>query len=351
MARRRSKKRGRNAAQNQQQPKLVFYGPPNRPRAQRPRRRGNALAMVAVPRPKTRMEPRERLGTETSNYARSLLNPFEFSSCIPDGAKGVGCFSIKQEHDLTTGALGSSSIAAFAPSVNAFSYVETAVQAVLSTPVVAGNWSPCLSTITIQGLYGKVRPISGGLRAMYVGNTSTDSGYLLLGRVGAFQALSAFNNVSLQTAAALCMDYKVFPLRTGGQACWMPGDEDDTSNFLTDNSVISTGTALVKPYLICIFYGAAASQGCLHIEAVYNFEGQYQNQTFLPGGLDRGSTHGEVGWYQKAISLFDSAETILPMVSGVIERGASLVSGVRAMARAVNYGRLGGSGLPLLLRN
>jgi len=284
-------------------------------------------------------------------YAASTADPFACSACIPDGSRNTGCFSVKQDAAITTGAAGTSNLFAWAPLVNDTSFTDSGSAAV--TPTVAGNWVKAVANPTFFALYAKYRPVSAGLKVTYVGNTQTDSGVIIIGQVSGGVSLSTFNGASLATATSVFQTYETYPLRNGGKVVWRSESEMDTATWINMNATPdAASTALVLPYLVVIVYGAQSSQATLHVEAVTNYEGQFASQTFMPGGLDDNSPKPAAsGWYATAKNIISDVAQIAPVVgamgSGYLSGGfsgalMSLSNGLMAP------GRLSGAGLPRL---
>jgi hypothetical protein len=256
------------------------------------------------------------VGPATAKYIASLRNPFDVSACIPDGVRGVGCFSVKQMATIGT---GTGTACAFALNPNLFSFSFTDTGSTAATPTTAGNWVAPQGYTAIQSSYGKYRPISAGIRATYVGNTQTDQGTIMFGQVAGSQALSSFSGATVVAAANGMQWYEVVPLRNGAEFTWRPEDPEDTNQFLTILAAGATTQQFNAPWLICAVYGASANTAnLLTIEYVVNFEGQFAQQTFLAGGIDvasrDNSKHAEAGWFEAASNFLSGVK---PMASAV----------------------------------
>lgn len=261
--------------------------------------------------------------------ARSISDPFNYSSCIPDGAHGVGKFTIKQMDQIATGTGTAMGFALACMDHVTYSKVDTA--SANATPTFGGNWTNAVNSTAISALYSRTRLVSAGIRATYTGTTTNDSGVMLLGQVPASVALSVFNSAPLASALAACSYVKSIPLRQGSQITWRPCDYDDQGAFNkveTVQTVASTG--LARPWLICLVYGAAANgAGSVLVESVSNWEGQFQNPTFSPGGQATASgAPAEPGWFELAQNATRYLAPIVSLVSsdGWPSRSAQPVS-------------------------
>lgn len=283
----------------------------------------------------------------------SVQDPFSCAACIPDGSTGTGCFSIKEVHSLSDGVGGSAGLFALNADPNA-NHFSTGIS-VATSPTVAGNWLQAPQIASMDSLYASWRPVSMGMRASYQGSTTSDSGVLLVGQVSGRVPLSTFNGLSVDQAAALCMNYQCWPLRNGTKIRWDPESDEDQSDWqdlTTAATAVTNG--LERQYLVLIYFGAAASQNVLFIESVVNYEGIYRSQSFMPGGLNLESrAPAEPGWYERAKAALVDAPRIFPYVgaavSGYTQGGAmgALGNVLGTMANGLPAsGRLSLTGLP-----
>lgn len=283
----------------------------------------------------------------TTQFAKSLSDPWSNSACVPDGANGVGCFSVKETFQVGTGAAGGAGALAINPqSVVNFAIVDTGSTS--TTPTIAGNYAASVKYSTIAALYSDVRVISGGVKIRYVGNTQTDQGILLIGQVAGNVAPSSFSGVSITTAQAQFQNYKLFPLRSGGTVTWRPQCMDDVITYAPTNAATGPVTAAPSaPYLLALMYGGNAATASLFIaDVVVNYEGQYKSQTFLPGGVDATPSKAEAGWYETALNAVRSIEPIMPFVSSTLTNAFN--SPVASTAMGMLLGTAGRRGLPRL---
>jgi len=247
---------------------------------------------------------------------RSFLDPWSCAACIPDGSRGTGCYSVKQYFSQTTGVAGSANFFCWDVSFGgqAISYSDTATTT--NTPTVTGNMSNATAISTIDSLFAKARCVSAGVRATYIGPTQTDGGVIIAGLVTGGTAVNAFNGVTAATFCQLCKSYRVFPLRNGAQVLWQPDSMMDMDNFVTFNGGAAAVTLLpTTPYIVLGVYGAAASQSTIAVEAIANFEGQYSQTSFLPGGEDDArAVPAETGWYEAIMNAARSVEAIVPAI-------------------------------------
>jgi len=258
------------------------------------------------------------LGKCTYEYARALANPFEYSSCIPDGSTGTGVFSVKQCWTLGTGAGGSCCGIMTNLDPGALAMVDTL--STQATPAVPGsNWVQATGVTSISNFFARYRPVSMGIRAIFTGNTNNDQGVIVAGQVSGGIAPSAFASMSSANAASLMQNYQIYPLRSGCQVTWRPEDTMDTAEFLdlsTSNKALSARVTL--PYLALYVYGATTSvASVLTVEVCWNFEGQYSNTTWMPGGLsNKAIAPAEMGWYERARDFISSVDQVIPLMAG-----------------------------------
>lgn len=279
------------------------------------------------------------LGT---SLGESLVDPWSKSSCIPDGATGVGCFSTKAELSLATGAGGSACGLICQPDTRSFYYIDTG--SVNATATVAGAWTSTSSSGSIQTLYQSFRRVSCGMRGVYVGNTSTDGGSILVGLLPANFAINVLNGANITTAAGYMRTYKILPLRGGFSVTWTPEDMQDLMAFSpTAGGGNVVATAQGQVLCAALVFGAAAATTVLQVELVANYEGMFNNQNFIPGGTsDRPQVAPEPGWYERAIAFKDKFDSIAPLfgsaVSGFATGGVfGAVSNVAARIMGNGY--------------
>lgn len=303
------------------------------------------------PRRKNRSGPklpkRRRIGNVPSNMlAQSLANPFDYAACIPDASAGTGCFSVKSEFTLATGATGTCGCLGVALDPSNQYKLDTGSTA--STLTITGNWNNASSIAVIQSLYGSFRGVSLGLRAVYVGNTQTDGGVIMCGVVPANVPIATFNGTNLASAVGYCKAYKLFPLRAGAELTWRPDSMDDmmawTSTSLAATTVTSNSPGTSKPWLLLAMFGAASgSTTALQIEMVANYEGQISNQSIMGGGTSTISrAPAEPGWYEKAMEATRFVNNMVPFIGAAYEgydRGGlvGMVTSVSSMAMGNGY--------------
>lgn len=280
-------------------------------------------------RPRRRNRPRRQRNNrqvmsrqETRKLVQSLADPWSVSACIPDGANGTGCFSIKETHILGTGVGGSCTGISFNPQgIKNFTKDDNAgTPSTAATPTITGSYVVASQATTIDTLYSAARLVSAGIKVRYVGNTQTDQGILIVGQVSEQVAPSSFNGLSLQAMQALMQNYKIFPLRSGGTITWRPQSMDDTIQFgSTAGTAVAISTAPTVPWLIAYVYGAnAATASLITCDLIANYEGQYKSQTFLPGGIDAVAHPAEPGWYESALNAVRKLDPIMPYVASTL---------------------------------
>lgn len=283
-----------------------------------------------------------------NRLGHSLINPFDVTECIPDGARGVGCFSTKDIISLSTAALGSHVSLAYAPRIGNMFNVDTSTT---TGTIIFGSWSSATAVTSIRAQYSKYRTISAGLRVSYDGPTNLDSGYIMIGLVSGNIPASTFNGLAPNAAAPFMMNYKIIPVRNGCVATWRPVEFDNMSEWFPTSEISGTSSVPIDvPYFVLAAGNCAASNGIFIVECVTNFEGQYSQQTFMPGGISvKPSVPAEPGWYERAQDIVTNAPNIIPLVGGVVQ--GYMESGVRgaigAMANGLAYPHtLAASGLP-----
>lgn len=289
----------------------------------------------------------------TRELATSWMNPFSYSACVPDGSNGTGCFSLKQDILLSTGAAGTCCGIIATPIPNALYYADTNSTAAL--PVISGNFSAATQIANVNSLYGKARPVSMGLRGAFVGATQTDQGVIIVGQVNGSLTPNSFGSDPISTVAGGMQNYKIFPLREGFEVTWSPEDLPDISNFIpTSNASVAVNSSFTVPYLLAYVFGATISSACLNIELVVNYEGQYESQTFMSGGINVAQKPAEAGWYERAKNYLLGYESISPYIRSVgsaytatksIQRYAVPALGTLANG-LYSAGMMGHSGLP-----
>jgi len=279
-------------------------------------------------------------GMGVSELLYSSLNPFEANSCIPDGARGTGCFSTKQTFQASTGTGGScvSLLLKFDPTST--SYLDTGSTA--STPTISGNWAAAASSAAITNVYSKYRPISASIKINYTGATQTDSGVVLGCLFSPNTVATSFNNSSLETCAAASMAFKTFPLRNGLILNWRPMTEIDMSAWNKYSSTLTVNSQPSLPWLGVFVFGAASAQSVFLAETIVNYEGQFGNQEFTAGsvgGFVSGAPIVE-GWYPKLMKVLDKVAPIMPLI-GSAYTGYSRGGILGAIGNTLGYGPSG----------
>ncbi len=253
-----------------------------------------------------------------AEVARSVADPWNYSSCIPDGAHGVGKFQIRQTGTVYT---GTGTTCGVALSCSDFSnYIRLDVNSTSINATYNGNWGSASNAVAMTALYSRVRMVSAGIKIVFQGNTTADSGSILFAQIPASVPLSVINGLSLDQVAAVSQYYKVVPARQGGTITWRACDYDDQGAFqqVQANAAVSSAAVAYRPWLLVQVFGAqAAGSGTFLIETVSNWEGQFANPTFSPGGATTmgGDRPAEVGWFERAQNL---VRNITPVVSALM---------------------------------
>jgi hypothetical protein len=152
----------------------------------------------------------------------------------------------------------------------------------------------------------------------YAGTTTNDSGYVLVGQVPASVAPGDFNNLDLANATAKCQYYKVVPAREMSKITWRPCDYDDQGAYATVGITAQTlASEQSRPWLIVVGYGLATNAASsLLVEHVTNWEGQFRDPTFSPGGTTEAARNPAApGWYER---LHNIVRFVGPIVSSLV---------------------------------
>jgi len=247
-----------------------------------------------------------------AELARSVANPWAYSACIPDGSTGLGKYTLKQVDSLVTGATGTALGVALSCS-DVVNYIKLNTGGLVATQTFTGNWSSAVST-TSTTFYKRNRLVSAGLRVTFAGNTATDSGMLLFGNVPASISPVAFDGVTMSVAMSFMNYCKVIPARNGGTITWRPADADDQGDLYENlaASALTNAAVVYRPYLICLAYGMSTNgAGSLYVETVTNWEGQFQNATFSPGGqTTMAAPTPAASWYERGHALYNKIAPI-----------------------------------------
>jgi hypothetical protein len=287
--------------------------------------------------------------TPSYELACSIAKPFECSACIPDGSSGTGCFSVKVVNQLTTGTGGVAGFILSPQNTNAMYYNDSSGTA--TTTTISGNWAQATKNSTIAALYGDIRTVSAGIRAYYTGPTTTDQGIIVVGQLPAGIGISAMTGWTFTQLLSQTQYYKVFPIRSGAEISWRPQCMNDVDTWNdTGTGTVSTATDQNVPLIFVYIFGAAASTSNLvFIDSVVNFEGEFNSQTFMPGGSNESSKNNlEMGWYEKAKGYLKGVEPILPYVASMVSGAASYLTGEPAVGSLLNgvFGQLTNQELP-----
>lgn len=259
-------------------------------------------------------------GSCAMELARSVMDPWMFAACIPDGSKGKAKFSVKETGTVSTGAGGSVGGIIVGANPGTQKIIDSGNTTAL--PVISANWSGATNYSTINSVYARVRPVSIGLKCEYVGPTNTDGGSIIYGQMSqGVTPSSNFGGASEGGIANSSMEYEVSPLRNGCKLFWKPSDAPDMANF---TNILSSSTATnlgpSENYIFAYVFGAAASQALFTYEFVANYEGTFATQQFLPGGIDiksaGPSSVAEAGWFENASNIWNLVKPFAPLIGG-----------------------------------
>jgi len=270
--------------------------------------------------------------------AQSMLDPWASSACIPDGSRGIGCFSVKETGTLSSGAGGTVCGIALGMNPGAQKYIDSG--SVSTNAVVTGNWAAASGLSAISAQYSRVRPVSAGLRLTYTGATQTDEGISVAGQVPAGYALSNYNASGLSTISATEQYYKTVPIRNGVQIVWRPDDMDDQMQFQAIAGTTAVSALFTYPILAAWVFGVNVNTaGIAQYEFVVNYEGQFNSQSYIPGGINSRSNNNpaEPGWYENAVNIVNQFDPIVPLIGSTF---GPLAGGIAGLASGVVKGGL-----------
>jgi hypothetical protein len=254
-----------------------------------------------------------------AKLACSIADPWACSACVPDGSTGTGCFTLKQQDTITTGATGNSFYALNLQPEN-FTYQNN------GTTTYTGNYTAATQLSMATNSFKNYRPISAGIRVTYIGNTQTDGGYVVLGQTPANKALTQFSPASATSFADNVSFSSSIPVRNGAQITWRPESQSDLQDWTTFGSTQGVTSGTKYPQLVLGLYGAAASTAIFAVEVVVNFEGQYAMQSFQSGGEALVQKEkAEVGWFEKVKNLLADVRPIISVASTLAMRSPNPV--------------------------
>jgi len=295
----------------------------------------------------------QNLDNPVKELACSQQDPWSCTECVPDGAPGATCFSVKEKIILTTGTTGTTCSMAMNPDPTNLMATNTGASITAPSYPAANSWTSATSLATISSVYSSYRIVSGGMKMTYTGNTQTDQGTIVAGLVPSYVPLSSFNGLSITAACQLFNYYRSYPVRNGSVVTWRSSDFEDMAQWKSIDSATSTFNLATKaPYLLVLAYSCSQNQTIFDCECIFNFEGRLKNQTFLAGGIQSGRTSRSVpGWYEKLKAVINQFEPVIPVIGGAITGFASggpsgaLLGAFGALSNGLAApGVLGGSG-------
>lgn len=227
-----------------------------------------------------------------------MLQPWLYSSCIPDATRYLVPFTLKQTGSLTTGT-GGSCYAVFA-GLQPDAFVFTDSGGTGPKLVISGNWTVASANTTLVTQYNSYRVVSASIRCWYTGNTLNDSGVVVCGQLSAEVPVSSFNAGDINNLSASSSAYRVSALRDGAIITWRPQDlNEQASLYDVDATAQVTSSTLDHSYLYVAGFGAAAAgASSMQYEITVNMEGQLGSQTYMPGGQSAPTQTAEPGWYE-----------------------------------------------------
>lgn len=285
---------------------------------------------------------RQAMAHPIQTLANSVVNPFEVSACIPDGTPGKGCFSVKQTFSLSTGAAGTVVGAWFTGLLDKLFTTDTG--GTTGNTTIGANWSTPNALGSIQANYRSYRCVSFGFKAFYKGNTNTDGGTIYVFQIPDTYPLSAWSGSTPASNVIATQYFETFMLRQGAVVTWRPDNMMAMTTWYAVPAAASATTVNVgMPYIGVMVDGANQSQAILQIEAVWNFEGQFSGQGFLPGGMNSKATDAaaEPGWYEKVKNLTEKIEPLVPIVGTLVKNYDSISNSFQQLSSALGYGSNG----------
>jgi len=176
--------------------------------------------------------------------------------------------------------------------------------------------------------------VSAGIKASFCGATATDQGVLVVAQMPASVAPSGLNGLNLAQISAVAQYCKVVPLRNGAKITWRPCDYDDQGAFAAVSAsagTITTVATVSRPYIFAFTFGAAASSAPMLLEHVTNWEGQFKDPTFSPGGLNEtmGGAPAVTGWFEKFQNIIRFVEPIVPLFMGNGYEAPRMITGTK----------------------
>jgi len=245
--------------------------------------------------------------------ARSVVDPWSYDACIPDGSKGTGKFTVRNAGSLVSGTGTSYGLFLNGDPFNMYAIDSSSALAVTNYPA-ATLWTAATQATQIVNLYSRLRVVSMGIRAYFTGATMNDPGVL-----AAYQStgrnVNSFSGQNLATVTGNMQYYKVAPLRNGIQITWRPDDYEDQGLFFVPAGAVSAYSALVPGPPIIGFQAFGVATGGLssvYYETVVNFEGTFENTQLMPGGsASVPQTAAEPGWYETVQNLVSNVAPII----------------------------------------
>jgi hypothetical protein len=262
------------------------------------------------------------LTSPAAHLAMSIIDPWERGACIPDGSTGIGCFFVRGVSTLACGT-GTAVCAVLQPDPTNLIYLDTGSSSAVFTLTGASTWASASGLSTISNIYKRWRPVSMGLRAHYVGSTMNDQGSIIVAQTSGSNTAAALNtggdNLVLQNA----MWTKTGPLRGGMSITWRPEDPEDYqfNQFQGVNQTLNSINLAQVPFLFVGVLGAASGGATVRLEWIVNYEGEYLNQQLGLGGMGIVDSDRpiEVGWFEKAASLYRTVSPMGSIISSAVQ--------------------------------
>jgi len=259
-----------------------------------------------------RRRNRQRGGGWRNNvYLRTLLEPAKFPGVkVPDAdAFPSAAFFATVDTTLTTDATGRVAYAVV-PEVN-----DALLRGVWNTGTARFDWTvqDLAQVTTLQGLYGRARPVSAQVQIQFIGTTQNDSGM-----ISAYLVPRSINIANSWSTAIAQFTSQTLPLRDGISMTWRPTDNADLEYDNTTISGWQTGPDY-NPHrsgMAIFIEGAAVSTTVAMVRVHINFEGIATTDTL--GMITPSNSPSDVGMYEQALGLINSIPVANPLTSPII---------------------------------
>jgi len=257
----------------------------------------------------------KNMEVQNYNYALNVLNPWssihrgdaKIPTAMPFPTASV---CVRSSRLITTNASGNAAIAwnpYFATTGATASLFTVNNAATLTGSVSDNNFLPIATELIcpITGAYAQYRLVSAGLRARFVGSDLNNNGRIIVGLDPQTQATGAG---TVGTAVANFAKYGDFNQILNSYFCQIESCRKDSSAetiYITPDPLAYAFQYLGAPYssqcLVACIQGGPASQACLEVDFIANFELMVENESsdWIPKTMFRGTYSSR----EKAIEL------------------------------------------------